>query len=490
MSLTPQQEVLRDQWIMRNLARMLSSKGFPSSTPGTFNAHGAGGLFSSPAVEQPLYSAIVTPWLGLQSLLPVRGTVKTDPLFEVVTGVTATTGSEPNGVCDDPPTAGLLKVCDAWYPLGRNSRQTSVIDVSRGRRLVNRGEHTDFVFLGSPIGMEGNPMIPTLPGTFGGAQISETTKRLIEFMVAWSRDFARLIYSGNTTNNTPGGGHREPFGLDIIINTGQRDAITQQLCPARDSIVRSFGNINITTATADQRSSLVRLISYIMRNLQYNAATMNLAPATWAISMPFAMFYEISEMWPIAYSTYRANQIPTGSTHFVDSGYIEKLRDGMRGDLINRTGQYLLIDGQQIPVVIDDAITETTLANGAVSAGMYIVPMTILGNVPATFLDYLDYDMAEVVPDAAPVAPSDMLFTSDSGRFLMHKKPLNNWCAQLLALTEWRTVCVVPQLAARITNIAYSPLIHERSGFTDSGYHADGGKTTRIETVPSYWSPS
>lgn len=490
MTLTAQQEQLRDQWIMRNLARMFSSKGFPSSTPGTFNAHGSGGLFSSPAVEQPLYSAIVTPWLGLQYLLPIRGTVKTDPLFEVVTGVTATSGSEPNGVCDDPPTAGLLKVCDAWYPLGRNSRQTSVTDVSRGRRIVNRGEHTDFIFYGSPIGMDGNPMIPSLPGTLGGAQISETTKRLIEFMVAWSRDFARLLYSGNTTNNTAGGGYKEPYGLDVIINTGQRDAITQQLCPARDSIVRSFGSINITTATADQRSSLVRLISYIIRNLQYNAATMNLAPATWAISMPFAMFYEITEMWPIAYATYRANQVPTGSTHFVDTGYIERLRDQMRGDLINRQGQYLLVDGQQIPVVIDDAITETTLANGAMSAGMYIVPLTILGNVPATFLDYLNYDMAEVVPDAAPVAPTDMLFTSDNGRFLMHKKPLNNWCAQLLALTEWRAVCVVPQLAGRITNIAYTPLIHERSGFTDSAYHADGGKTTRIETVPSYWSPS
>lgn len=488
--LTAQQEDLRDRQIAQNLIRWLSSKGFPSSTPNTAYAHGPGGLFSHPGVEQPLYSAVVTPWTGLQYMLPIRGTIKTDPLFEVVTGVTPTTGTEPNGVCDDPPTAGLVKVCDAWYPLGRNSRQTSVIDVSRGNRLTDRGEHTDFVLYGSPMAMDGNPMVPNLPAMFGGVQMSEATKRMIEFMVAWSRDFARLLYAGNTTNNTAGGGHKEPFGLDIIINTGQRDAITQQACPARDSIVQSFGSQNISTGGAVTGGLLVKLISYVFRNLQQNAAQMNLAPATWVISMPFSMFYEITQIWPISYATYRAQNLPTGSTNFVDSGQIEKMRDDMRGDLMLRRGQYLLIDGQKVPVVLDDAIAETTGLLGSFTSSMYFVPIRVLGSQMATFLEYMNYDQIQVPETAAPFAPTDQLFTSDNGRFLMHKKPLNNFCAQLIALTEWRSVCVVPQLGARITNIAYSPLIHERSGFTDSAYHLDGGKTSRDGYGPSYWGPS
>lgn len=485
---TLQQERAVDVWARKYVADLLTRKAVPSSSPNTNYAHGPGGLFSHPAVEQPLYSAIITPWLGLQSMLPIRGTNKTDPLFEVVTGVTATTGSEPTGVCDDPPTAGLAKVCDAWYPMARNSRQTQVIDLSRGNRLTDRGEHTDFQIFGSPMGMDGNPMMPSLPGNLGSVQTSEVAKRMLEFMVAWSRDFSTLLYAGNPTNNTAGGGYKEPFGLDTVINTGQKDAITNTACPARDSIVRSFGGTNITTGTAQNRSDLVRLIAYVFRNLQFNAAMMNLAPASWIIAMPFGLFYELTEIWPIAYATYRANQVPSGSTNFVDSMSIERMRDDMRGDMMNRTGQYLLIDGQKVPVVMDDAISESTQANAAFTSTMYFVPMTILGGRPATFLEYMDYDLLDVLPQAAEVAPADTLFTSDNGRFLLHRKPTTNFCAQMIALTEWRVVMTVPQLAARITNIGYTPLIHERSGFTTSAYHADGGKTSR--PGPSYWGPS
>jgi hypothetical protein len=486
--LTVAQKEAQDRQIMANFMRWMASKGFPSSTPSPYYAHGPTGLFSDPAVEQALYSAVMTPYTGLQYMLPIRGTVKTDPLFEVVTGVTETTGSEPVGVCDDPPTAGLLKVCDAWYPLGRVSRQTQVVDVSRGNRLVNRGEHTDFILYGSPMGMDGNPMVPTMPASFGGMQVSEASKKMIEWMVAWSRDFARMIYNGNPTNNTAQGGYKEPFGLDIIINTGQQDAVTQQLCAARDSIVRSFGGVNISTGTAAQQGALVRLIAYVFRNLQYIAANTNLAPVTWAIAMPFGLFYELTEFWPIAYSTYRATQIPTGSTNFVDSGYIERVRDDMRGDIMTRRGQYLLIDGQKVPVVLDDAITETAGTLGSFTAPIYFVPLTVAGGQPATYLEYMNYDRIGVRETAAPFAPTDQLFTTDAGRFLMHKKPLNNWCAQMIGLTEWRVVMTVPQLAAKITNVGYSPLIHERSWDPSSNYFANGGKV--IRPGPSYYRPS
>lgn len=469
------------QWVMNQLRQ----KTVPSSTPNTNYAHGPTGLFSHPALEQPLYSAVITPWTGLQYILPIRGTVKTDPLYGVITGVTAGTGDNPTGVCDDPPTAGLAKLCMAAFPLGRFSLQTSVYDVSRGDRLSDRGEHTDFVVLGSPMGMEGG-WVPQFSDMFSGVETSESSKKMIEWMVEWSRRFARLLYSGNPTNNTAGGGYREPNGLDIIINTGQQDAETGVDCPARDSIVRSFGNVNITTGSATNRGDLVKLITYIFRNLQQNAGQMNLLPTTWAIAMPFGLFYELTEFWPVAYSTYRNSLLPTGSTNFIDSMQIERMRDDFRGDLIVRRGQYLLIDGQKVPVVLDDGITENTLAGGAFQSSMYFVPLNTVGR-PATFIEYLDYDAAGVLRNANRFSSMDSYETSDSGRFLLHRKPPTNWCTQVIGLTEWRVVCVVPHLAARVTNIAYTPLIHERSGFTDSNYFLDGGRTSR-QGSPSYYS--
>lgn len=469
----------------------LTYKTVPSSTPNANYAHGPGGLFSHPALEQPLYSAIITPWTGLQYMLPIRGTIKTDPLYGIVTGVTATSGSEPVGVCDDPPTVGLAKLCMQAYTLGRESRQTSVLDISRGDRVTDRGEHTDFQIFGSPMGMQGDSsLVPNLPTVFGDVAMSEVTKRLVEFMVAWSRDFARVLYSGNPTNNTAGGGYKEPYGLDIIINTGHRDAENGQLCAAADSIVRNFNSLNITTGGSAASTQIVRLFSYIYRNLVQNSAQMNLAPASWVIAMPFGLFYELTEIWPVAYATYRQQAIAAGSTAFVDGLELERMRSDMRGDMLARRGQYLLIDGQKVPVAIDDAIAETTLANAAISANAYFVPITILNSREATFLEYFDYTAGNVLKQAQMMASMDTYSVSDAGRFLIHKKPPTNFCTQLVALTEWRVVCTVPQLAAKILNIAYTPLIHERSGFTDSNYFVDGGRTSRTGYAPSYYSPT
>lgn len=485
-NLTRQQKKLANDYIMRKLGQM-ALKTVPSSTPTAGYAHGATGIFSHPALEQPLYSAVVTPWTGLQYFLPVRGTIRTDPLYGIVTGVTATSGSEPTGVCDDPPTVGLAKICMQSYNLGRESRQTSVLDISRGDRVTDRGEHTDFVVYGNPFGSDRSWMVPGVSPEFGALPMGESSKRMVEFMVAWSRDFAGIIYSGNPINNTSGGGYREPQGLDIIINTGHRDAETGQLCPAADSIVRSFGSVNISTGTATQRGELVRLISYVYRNLQQNAGQMNLAPLEIALAMRFSLFYELTESWPIAYSTYRDSNVLTGSTNFVNNMDAQRMRDDMRSDLIMRRGQYLLIDGQRVPVIIDDAITENTLTNGALSSSIYFVPLRILGGREATFLEYFDYSTANVLRNANVMAPQDTYSISDNGRFLLHKKPPTNFCTQLVGLTEWRVVCTTPHLAARITNIAYSPLIHERSGDPLSNYFVNGGRTTRTGS-PSYYT--
>ena len=78
--------------------------------------------------------------------------------------------------------------------------------------------------------------------------------------------------------------------------------------------------------------------------------------------MPWAMFYEITEVWPCAYLTYRCTNIATGNTAFVDSAEAIRLRDEMRGNVYDRTGQYLLIDGVRVPVVLDDGIAELGVA--------------------------------------------------------------------------------------------------------------------------------
>jgi len=310
---------------------------------------------------------------------------------------------------------------------------------------------------------------------------NEGAKALFEMAVAWARDFAQEMYTGNPTNNTAAGGRKYFYGLDILINTNYRDAETNVPCPAADSLVQSFGNLRVdSNATA-----AVRTITYMLRNLKYIAQRAGLDPAEWVIAMRWGLFYELTELWPIAYHTYR-NTVNVNNQTLVNNGMdLSAMRDKMR------QGQYLLIDGVEVPVVLDEAIAETTPAAGVFSSSIYFVPLTVLGGTPVTFWEYFNYDAPGAAMEAARMfAPDGSYYTSDTGRFLWHRKPPTNYCIQVLAKTEPRLILLTPHLAGRLTNIYYSPLAHERESFTSAGYYVDGGKTSRLGYGPSLFYPA
>lgn len=467
------------------LAKLVATKGAPSSTPSAGYAHGGkGGLFSAPGLNRPVFSAMILPKAGLANVLPVNTATDTNPLFGIMTGVTATSGSNPVGVCDDPPVAGLMKLCTHQFVFGRFSRQTKVYDVDRIGKTINRADFTDHILYGNPMQPDG---IFTPTGVTGpqNAAVQELSKSLFEFSVSWQRDFVKLTYTGSPTNNTAQNGYMEFYGLETLINDGYRDALTGVACPAADSIVRDFGSLDI----ASNQAAVVKQFSNIYRNLKYVARMAGLDPATWALTMPWGLFYELTEIWPCAYNTYRC-QVATGSTQFLDSGQQNMMRDNMRGDLYNYTGQYLLIDGQHVPVVIDDGIPETQSGQSFVTDA-YFVPLTVLGGVPVTYWEHFNYNMANGPMEFAQAfAPGDTFYTSDGGRFMWLKKPPTNFCVQLLAKIEPRLILLTPQIAARFQNLKYTPIEHQRSPFTDSGYYKDGGSTGQDTLVPSYYSPT
>lgn len=457
---------------------------------------GVAGLFSYPGLEQPIVNAMIMPRLGLLDLLPSRTNIYDNPLYGIMTGVTASTGSEPSGVCDDPPTAGLMKLCTHAFVWGRFSRMTRVFDIDRAGRHINRSDFNDLELVGNPLGPENQAgIIPQIPGTSSPqlAVRSEIAKALFEFAVSWGRDFASTVYDGSPTNNTAGGGYKEPYGLDILINDNYRDAETGVACPAADSIIRSFGSLEIgRNATDAANEAIVVELTYIYRNLRYNASRMGLDPASWVLTMPWGLFYDLTEIWPCAYATYRCNVLGENNRGVVDIMEQNRFRDDMRGDVFTQTGQYLLIDGQRVPVVLDDGIAETNLAGSSFSGGIYFVPLRILGNRPATFIEYINYDGANGAMEMArALAPAGSYYTTNGGRFLWHAKPPTNFCVQLLSKTEWRVILETPQIAARLTDIKYTPLIHERAWDTaNTSFYVDGGGTDRGSRGPSFYSPT
>ena len=81
------------------------------STPTATYGHGQGGTFSSFGLSKPVFSSLILPYMGLGGMLPAVASIDTNPLRGIMTGVTAATGANPTGVCDDCKTAGLMKLC-------------------------------------------------------------------------------------------------------------------------------------------------------------------------------------------------------------------------------------------------------------------------------------------------------------------------------------------------------------------------------------------
>lgn len=462
-------------------------KGVVSGTVTGVNAHGSGGLFSSMGLAKQIFGAFVLPQQGLAARLPVRYSNESNPLYGLITGVTASSGSNPTNMCDDPKPAGTMKLCTHSFVFGWLSCSSRVFDIKTAGHVINRGEFTDLLVSGGLDPATG--MIPSLPGAPGLTTAASRTvmKALYELGVTWMRDFARLIFTGDPANNTAGGGYKEFYGLDKLINTGYRDAETGVACPAADSIVESF-NQQIQLAPTD----IVRKISNIYRRLKYLASHANLAPVSWELVMSNTLFYELTEIWPIAYSTTANAVVPTNATLFVQDEAKLRMRDEMRGNMSNYTGQYLMIDGERVPVVIDDAITETQSAGGLWDSDIYFVPMTVLGNQPVTFWEHFNFDGPGAALEVASLmAPQGFYSTSDGGRFLWERKAPNNGCVQVNVWAEPRAMLLTPYLAARLTDVKYTTIGKERAwDASDASYFVNGGRTAGDTTDPSYYSPT
>lgn len=452
-----------------------------SATPTGVFGHGPGGIFSFPGLEPGVVNAMVLPSLGLMSVLPSRTSRDENPMYALMTGVTASVGSEPAGPCDDPPYSGVMKLCMHTFLWGRQSRRSKVWDLTEMGKVRNRSDFLDLTLYGDPLAASPNPMVPGTPGDPSQALRSEIQKQLFEFSVSWARDFAPVLFTGDPLNNTANGGYREPYGLETLINTGYRDAESGVACPAADSIVYDFND-----AQVDENVALfIRLVSDIFTRLRFNADKMGLAPAEWAFVGPRSLFQVITEFWPCAYHSYRCQMLGTNTEGVVDLGRMNEMRDQMR------EGSYLLVDGRAIPYIIDDSIPETETEGSCQIADLYIVPLRYLGARPALFLEYFDFDGPGAAMEAAKVfAPDGTFFTTNGGRYLWVKKPPTNYCVEFQAVTKWRAILETPQLAARILDIKYCPFAHERSWDPDNSYYVDGGGTNRTAFDKSFFTPT
>ncbi|HEY4669737.1 MAG TPA: hypothetical protein VIH05_08180 [Tepidiformaceae bacterium] len=445
----------------------------PTGTPSNPYVHGPGGLFGVMGLEREVIHTRLQP-VGLAGILPVRPSVDMWPLFPYISGFRDVTGDVANGVCDDPQTAGPMKTCLQTAPFGRYSFMTREMEINRVGQVINRGEFLDLTLINSPLAAQlGSSIFPTIPSEQQALKGAEVLQRFIEVGVAFQNQLGRQLYAANPVNDSAGGGYEEFNGLDLLIGTGKVDAKTAIACPSLDSIVWDYNLTNIASPTANP--NIVTLLTNILRRLNHIATRTGLQPLVLTLAMRQDLFWVITDLWACAYYSDRCQTLNNAQV-MLDGTEMTTIRDAMRN------GEYLLVDGKKVPVVIDDMIPEQSsnedaaIPVGCFASDIYIVPLTARG-MPVTYFEHFDYRGGSM--QAVVDGRMTQYFWTDGGIFLWHAKPPLNWCVQWLGKIEPRLVLRTPHLSARILDVLYCPLAHSRDTHPDDHYWIDGGVTER-----------
>lgn len=477
-----------DENMLLDLARGIlamgkaSSEGMKHDLPSGFTTHtnlnhGPSGIFGAAGIDQNVFGTRVRP-RGLMNVLPAFPSVDTNPIVAYLTGFTdSESGSEKDAPCDDPLQGGDMKSCLQGALFGRIERKTKPIELNKIGERTNRGEMYDLRLVNDPLLESSFAVTPGFPKAAMDVLNRQVLSEWLKLGVAFERAIGPLVYTGNPSNNT-NGGYAEWHGLETLVGTGKIDVITANVCTALDSDVVDWAYKRVE----DFASDFFELIVDMYRYLSDIASRTGLDPVEFVIVMRRDLFNVLADLWPCAYATYRCN-VQNVQDSNLDRVMVDGMAQRQMSDDIRR-GEYLLIDGVRVRVVLDDFIPETSntddanVTSGNFASDVYILPLTVRGGIVSTFFEYFDYSAPNGVLQAIRDGLVMNEYWTDGGRYLWTTQR-TLWCLDWAAKIEPRLRLLTPHLAGRIQDVQYGSRKHRRDDSPDSGYHFDGGVTTR-----------
>jgi hypothetical protein len=448
------------------------------ANPGTAPT-GPNGLFNTPGLDPNITTTYIPP-VGVEGYLESAGHVRTsqytNPVFGIITGQSASTGSEPTAPCDENvPVAGSLRLCQQVWPFGEMTMKSQVIRMDNQGELINSGSPVGLSLINNPFNTEqASQLSQQTPESMFRSTVAKLTTELAN---DFKRRYAGMVWTGNPTNTTgSSGGYIEFNGLNKIINTGYQDAISGTSCNAADSLVLNYGNAIVQNNAV----TIVRNFVEATRDRRLLAEQIQFGPVVHAWVMRRQLFLALTEVWPCAYYTYRcyAASPLNNATAFVDTNTQVAMRDAMRA------GQYLLIDGTQVPVIIDNTMEELNVGAGNFQSSAYLMPLAAPGSFGDTngmlsYMEYFDYrGPFGMQSSLGTMAPDQIYKVSGDGRFVMMLLSPQSFCRQILMRTRKRLIMRTPFLAARIDSIRYNVYIHERDPQPNTSFWYDGGNSS------------
>lgn len=471
----------------------VATKNDPPLAPIGPYLHGPQGLFNRRDRENPVFSAIMSPMMGVAEAIPVFNGARflnnefggTDAAFDsLITGLTAGDlddfSNQPTAPCEDGPVGGLLKFCSMVNTYGNYKMSTRELEIDRAGRVADAVDGMAVQIANQfPSGLFATPSEnPSLQNAVN----NELASRIFEMVLSFQRMFAPRVFTGSPANNN--GESRDIVGLDIHINAGnKRDATYNTVCTAANSDVKNFGNAVVGSAT-----NIMRYIEMADAFVTFKARRQGLGTPEYIVAMRPELWQEITEIIPI--QKYQRvltviNNVTNGRGT-VDARDAYNERDAMRANML------IPVNGRMLRVVVDDTIAETSLGNIAgvptYTSTIYGIPLTVLGGYPVTFWEYFNHgnNQEQAVQNRA----NGLTWTTDGGLFRWFAD-FSKGCFKLNAKFTPRLRMRTPQIAWRIDNVGYQPLQHFASWDPASAYFVNGGVTQGDEQkYYSSWSTS
>jgi hypothetical protein len=461
----------------------MAQKATVADPPPYNQIHGIGSLFGQVQVgiDREVVSAMAH-WRGVGEILPQNPVRTVEHFLPFITGVEPTSSTERPTECGNC-ISGETEACIQHFPTAMVCRETKAIKLSRAIERLNNGD-IDLDLLNDQLGSD-SPWHPGWTPSNAGdiMQVYTAWALLYELPPLFMQAFGPMVYTGNPANNI-GNSYREFRGLQLLVNTGHRDAFSNVTCPALDSDVKDFNYADIVTQADPSFYEVLEMAHYYIMT---NAIQQRLDPCEWVVVMRPPLWQILSSVIPAQsiMAVLMNMAVPANQTAPIAvANEMRKERDQIR------TAMTIPLNGQQVRVILDHGIPELNNANdahlnpGEYASDVYILPITYLGNRPAMRLDYKDYRFITQEMQATDAMLGGFYKPSPDGRFnwsLVRDGP----CFKIQAEMEPRIILRVPQLAARIQNVMYVPMQHTREPDHDSPYFYKGGISTR--GVTSYY---
>lgn len=424
------------------------------------------GLFSYPGVRPDRFSALQRP-RSMASLLRPQKSEYGNEIIEIMTGQTAGVANNQTDWCAPGALAGVLKTCQQVYTFGNFKMNTRITPVQEVGLLRNRADVPADILNRPP---SENPFLPDRM-----YQLTDTRNQLqyelYTLGVQIERSFETELFRGVSGTNTSVVGWWKDFaGIDGLVKTGYADVYGTP-CPAADSIVVTW---NADVGATVNGSNIVQSMADQYYAVNDTARQVGLGGVQFAFVMRVEMFRALTEVWSCQYLTYRCQSSNAGQPIQITGDETNRLRLEMQN------GQYLLIDGQPVPVVFSDGIALDPLGFGAQKvfrADAYLLPISWNGR-PLIRPEYHDMGNAYAREFVNAIYPSAEFM--NNGMYLFGKREAGG-CVEFEISMKMRVFIETPFLCARWDDIIFSYGAQTRTADPSSTYlYRNGGVTYRL----------